>query len=71
MWRTARLRGHERAEDWRETLSELLLSFVNGAPTYVSIDANGGLGSPTSKQIGSLSAEVASFPCEGGEHGVL
>ena len=42
--------GHERAEDWWETLSELLLSFVNDAPTYVCIDANGWLGSPTSNK---------------------
>ena len=49
--------GHERAEEWWETLSELLLSFVNDAPTYVCIDANGRLGSPTSKHAGSLSAD--------------
>ena len=49
--------GHERAEDWWGTLSELLLSFVNDAPTYVCIDANGRLGSPTSKHVGSLSAD--------------
>ena len=49
--------GHERAEEWWETLSELLLSFVNDAPTYVCIDANGRLGSPISKHVGSLSAD--------------
>ena len=49
--------GHERAEEWWETLSELLLSFVNDAPTYACIDANGRLGSPTSKHVGSLSAD--------------
>ena len=49
--------GHERAEEWWETLSELLLSFVNDAPTYVCIDANGRLGSPTSKHVGSLFAD--------------
>ena len=49
--------GRERAEEWWETLSELLLSFVNDAPTYVCIDANGRLGSPTSKHVGSLSAD--------------
>ena len=49
--------GHERAEDWLETLSELLLSFVNDAPTYGCIDANGRLESPTSKHVGSLSAD--------------
>ena len=48
---------HERAEEWWETLSELLLSFVNDAPTYVCIDANGRLGSPASKHVGSLSAD--------------
>ena len=57
LWRTARLKGHERAEDWWETLSELLLSFANDAPTYVCIDANGRLGSSTSKHVGSLSAD--------------
>ena len=49
--------GHERAEDWCETLSALLLTFVNDAPTYVCIDANGRLGSSTSKHVGSLSAD--------------
>ena len=49
--------GHERAEDWWETLSELLSSFVNDAPTYVCIVANGRLGSRTSKHVGSLSAD--------------
>ena len=47
----------ERAEEWWETLSELLLSFVSDAPTSVCIDANGRLGSPTSRHVGSLSAD--------------
>ena len=49
--------GHGRAEDWWETLSELLLTFVNDAPTNVCIDANGRLGSSTSTHVGSLSAD--------------
>ena len=48
---------HERPEDWWETLSELWLTFVNDAPTYVRIDANGRFGSSTSKHVGSLSAD--------------
>ena len=48
--------GHERAEVGWETLSELLLTFVNDAPTNVCIDANGRLGFSTSKHVGSLSA---------------
>ena len=54
-------------------MSELLLAFVNDAPTYVCIDANGRLGSPTSEHVGSLSVEpetpngeVSSFPCGSG-----
>ena len=54
MWQ---VEGHERAEDWWETLSELWLTFVNDAPTYVCIDANGRLGCSTSKHVGSLSAD--------------
>ena len=50
--------GHEHAENWWETLSEFLLSFDNDAPTYVCIDANGRLGSSTSKHVGSLSADL-------------
>ena len=34
----------QRAEEWWETLSELLLAFVSDAPTYVCMDANGRLG---------------------------
>ena len=50
--------GHERAEVWWETLIELLLTFVNDAPTCVwCIDANGRLGSSTSQHVGSLSAD--------------
>ena len=43
--------GHERGEVRWETLSELLLTFVNDAPTNVRIDANGRLGSSTSKHV--------------------
>ena len=49
--------GHERAEDWWETLSEMWLTFDNDALTYVRIDANGRLWSSTSKHVGSLSAD--------------
>ena len=45
------------AEVWWETLSDLLLTFVNDAPTYVCSDVDGRLGSSTSKHVGSLSAD--------------
>ena len=36
---------------------ETLTAFDNGVPMYVCTDANGGLGSSTSKRFGSLNAD--------------
>ena len=45
------------AEAWWETLRDMLLTFVNDAPTYVCSDVDGRLGSSSSKHVGSLSAD--------------
>ena len=48
--------GHERAEVWW-ALGETLTAFDNDVPMYVCVDANGRLGSSTSKHVGSLNAD--------------
>ena len=45
------------SEVWWETLRDMLLTFVNDAPTYVCSDVDGRLGSSSSKHVGSLSAD--------------
>ena len=49
--------GHERAEAWWEASGEMLSVLANYVPLYVCIDANGRLGSSTSKHVGSLNAD--------------
>ena len=55
----ARLRGggHERAEAWWEASGKMLTAFADDVRTDVRIDANGRLGSSTSKHVGSLAAD--------------
>ena len=49
--------GHERAEARWMALGETLTASVDDVPMYVCIDANGRLGSSTSKHVGSVAAE--------------
>ena len=51
------IEGHERADAWWEALGEMLTASADNVPTCTCIDANGRLGSSTSKHVDSLAAD--------------